>query len=261
MARPEKVAVVDEIRDEARRGRRRGAHRVPRPDRDRARRAARRAAPGGTDYKVFKNTLARRAAEDAGLDRARPDCSRARSRSPSCPGDAVTAAKALRDFARTNPNLVVKGGLLGPAAADAGRRRGARRRPAPRGAARPARRWVPGADGQGRRPVPGLHPQLRLRPQGAASTSGSRAAKPAAGPSPEADAPSRRSRAPKRAESAPEATAEAEPAAEAAARRSRRRRETPADDAPRRRPTTAPSRVRTRHRDSEQRGEAHRWQR
>jgi len=29
-------------------------------------------------------------------------------------GDAVTAAKALRDFARTNPNLVVKGGMLGP---------------------------------------------------------------------------------------------------------------------------------------------------
>ena len=28
-------------------------------------------------------------------------------------GDAVMAAKALRDFARTNPNLVVKGGLLG----------------------------------------------------------------------------------------------------------------------------------------------------
>src|SRR5581483_10582942 len=28
-------------------------------------------------------------------------------------GDAVTVAKALRDFARTNPNLVVKGGLLG----------------------------------------------------------------------------------------------------------------------------------------------------
>ena len=28
-------------------------------------------------------------------------------------GDAVTAAKALRDFARSNPNLVVKGGILG----------------------------------------------------------------------------------------------------------------------------------------------------
>ena len=29
-------------------------------------------------------------------------------------GDAVTAAKALRDFAKTNPSLVLKGGLLGP---------------------------------------------------------------------------------------------------------------------------------------------------
>jgi len=71
--------------------------------------------PASTDYKVYKNTLARRAAADAGLtDLAgwlegpvaiafvRPD------------GDAVTAAKALRDFARTNPNLVVKGGMLGP---------------------------------------------------------------------------------------------------------------------------------------------------
>src|SRR5262249_5810855 len=29
-------------------------------------------------------------------------------------GDAVTAAKALRDFTRTNENLVLKGGLLGP---------------------------------------------------------------------------------------------------------------------------------------------------
>jgi len=29
-------------------------------------------------------------------------------------GDAVPAAKALRDFGRTNPELVVKGGLLGP---------------------------------------------------------------------------------------------------------------------------------------------------
>src|SRR5207253_5010647 len=27
--------------------------------------------------------------------------------------DAVTAAKALRDFSRTNPNLVLKGGILG----------------------------------------------------------------------------------------------------------------------------------------------------
>jgi large subunit ribosomal protein L10 len=29
------------------------------------------------------------------------------------PGDAVDVAKALRDFAKTNPNLIVKGGVLG----------------------------------------------------------------------------------------------------------------------------------------------------
>jgi large subunit ribosomal protein L10 len=71
--------------------------------------------PASTDYKVYKNTLARRAAADAGLTElaewlegpvaiafVRPE------------GDAVTAAKALRDFAKGNPNLVVKGGMLGP---------------------------------------------------------------------------------------------------------------------------------------------------
>ena len=38
-------------------------------------------------------------------------------------GDAVAVAKVLRDFARTNPNLTIKGGLLGTtvlSAADAG---------------------------------------------------------------------------------------------------------------------------------------------
>jgi large subunit ribosomal protein L10 len=71
--------------------------------------------PTSTDYKVYKNTLARRAAADAGfadvaellegpvaIAFVRPE------------GDAVTAAKALRDFARTNPNLIVKGGMMGP---------------------------------------------------------------------------------------------------------------------------------------------------
>ena len=38
-------------------------------------------------------------------------------------GDAVAVAKSLRDFAKTNPNLTVKGGLLGTkvlSAAEAG---------------------------------------------------------------------------------------------------------------------------------------------
>jgi large subunit ribosomal protein L10 len=72
--------------------------------------------PASTDYKVFKNTLARRAAEDAGMTDVA-----ALLEGPVAiafvrreGGDAVVAAKALRDFARGNPNLVVKGGLLGP---------------------------------------------------------------------------------------------------------------------------------------------------
>ncbi len=72
--------------------------------------------PAATDYKVFKNTLARRAATDAGLgelvEALVGPIAIAFVRKDG--GDAVTAAKALRDFARANPNLVVKGGVLGP---------------------------------------------------------------------------------------------------------------------------------------------------
>jgi large subunit ribosomal protein L10 len=71
--------------------------------------------PAATDYKVFKNTLARRAAEDAGLTDVAGNLvgpvAIAFVRRDG--GDAVTAAKALRDFARGNPNLVLKGGILG----------------------------------------------------------------------------------------------------------------------------------------------------
>ena len=80
--------------------------------------AALRAAlrPAATDYKVFKNTLARRAAAAAGLE----DLAESLSGPVAIAfvrkdgGDAVTAAKALRDFAKGNPNLVLKGGILGP---------------------------------------------------------------------------------------------------------------------------------------------------
>lgn len=77
-------------------------------------RAALRSA--ATDYKIFKNTLARRAAQDAGLDELvdslEGPVAIAFVRRDG--GDPVTAAKALRDFSRANPNLVVKGGILGP---------------------------------------------------------------------------------------------------------------------------------------------------
>lgn len=69
--------------------------------------------PANTEYKVFKNTLARRAAEAAGLTDIVPMLE-----GPVAiafvHGDAAIAAKALRDFGRTNPALVLKGGLLGP---------------------------------------------------------------------------------------------------------------------------------------------------
>jgi large subunit ribosomal protein L10 len=72
--------------------------------------------PAATDYKIFKNTLARRAARDAGLDELvdslEGPVAIAFVRRDG--GDPVTAAKALRDFARGNPNLIVKGGILGP---------------------------------------------------------------------------------------------------------------------------------------------------
>jgi large subunit ribosomal protein L10 len=73
-------------------------------------RRALRAAGG--DYKVYKNTLVRFAVQEKGLDELVPLLV-----GPTAiafvDGDAVTVAKALRDFARTNPNLVIKGGLLG----------------------------------------------------------------------------------------------------------------------------------------------------
>ncbi|MFZ4514751.1 MAG: 50S ribosomal protein L10 [Acidimicrobiia bacterium] len=68
--------------------------------------------PAGTDYKVFKNTLARRAASEVGLGDLAPSLE-----GPVAiafvRGDAVAAAKALKDFAKGNQNLVIKGGVLG----------------------------------------------------------------------------------------------------------------------------------------------------
>jgi large subunit ribosomal protein L10 len=68
--------------------------------------------PASTEYKVFKNSLARRAANDTGLADIVP-LLEGPVAIAFVSGDAVMAAKALRDFARTNPNLIVKGGLLG----------------------------------------------------------------------------------------------------------------------------------------------------
>jgi large subunit ribosomal protein L10 len=66
----------------------------------------------GAEYKVFKNTLARLAVEEAGLSDLLP-LLEGPVAFTFISGDAVVATKALADFARTNDALVLKGGLLG----------------------------------------------------------------------------------------------------------------------------------------------------
>ncbi|WP_067495843.1 50S ribosomal protein L10 [Actinoplanes sp. TFC3] len=64
-----------------------------------------------TKYSVSKNTLARRAASDAGIEGLD-----ALFAGPTAlafvGGDVVEAAKGLRAFARANPTLVIKGGVF-----------------------------------------------------------------------------------------------------------------------------------------------------
>ena len=66
--RPEKVAVVDEVREKLRRRRRRAAHRVPRPERQQLAALRRQLRPAGGDYKIYKNTLVRFAAHEVGVE-------------------------------------------------------------------------------------------------------------------------------------------------------------------------------------------------
>ena len=117
--RPDKVAVVEEVR-----GRLAGAQATILTEyrgltvTELA--ALRRAlAAVGCDYKVYKNTLVKLAVADsphqdlAGL-----------LQGPTAiafvSGEISAVAKALRDYARTNPNLVVKGGLHGEGLLSAG---------------------------------------------------------------------------------------------------------------------------------------------
>jgi large subunit ribosomal protein L10 len=118
VARPEKVAAVAEIRERLTKSDAAvlTEYRGLKVSELAALRGALR--PAGTDFKIFKNTLARRAAEEAGLGELVPMLE-----GPTAiafvKGDAVIAAKALRDFGRTNAALVVKGGLLGTDVLDA----------------------------------------------------------------------------------------------------------------------------------------------
>jgi large subunit ribosomal protein L10 len=68
----------------------------------------------GAEYKVYKNTLARFAARDAGID-GLDELLVGPIGITFVTGDVAAAAKALRDSSKTNPLLVIKGGSLGKA--------------------------------------------------------------------------------------------------------------------------------------------------
>lgn len=74
-------------------------------------RELRRSIGGHATYSVVKNTLTAIAAKDAGVSAFEGKLS-----GPTAvafvTGDPVEAAKGLRDFARANPALVIKGGLM-----------------------------------------------------------------------------------------------------------------------------------------------------
>jgi len=71
----------------------------------------RRSLGEGSSYAVVKNTLTKRAADSVGFS----DLSSLLNGPTAIAfieGDPVTAAKAIRDFAKANPALIVKGGVV-----------------------------------------------------------------------------------------------------------------------------------------------------
>jgi large subunit ribosomal protein L10 len=76
-------------------------------------------AAAGGDYKIYKNTLVRLAIAD-GPQSSLHDLLTGPTAIAFVQGDVSAVAKALRDFARGNPNLVVKGGVVGTGLLSAG---------------------------------------------------------------------------------------------------------------------------------------------
>ena len=118
MARPEKVAVVEEIKEKLEsaeavfiteyRGLTVGQQQELR----------RSLTKADAEYKVFKMSLARRAAEESGLNDLLVWLEGPTAIAFST-GDPVPTAKSLKDFSDSNDNLVIKGGLLAGATLNA----------------------------------------------------------------------------------------------------------------------------------------------
>jgi len=115
--KPEKVAVVDEVKD-----RLSGSDSVVITEYrgltvDHLQTLRGQLRPVGGRYKIYKNTLVRRAANEVGFELddhlVGPTALAFTEETPDGDsGDVVTVAKVLRDFAKANPQLVIKGGVL-----------------------------------------------------------------------------------------------------------------------------------------------------
>ncbi len=71
----------------------------------------------GGEYKVYKNTLVRRAVSDLGID-GLEELLVGPTALAFVSGDAAAVAKALKTFRKDNDNLVIKGGILGDSLMD-----------------------------------------------------------------------------------------------------------------------------------------------
>ena len=78
----------------------------------------RRSLGANADYAVVKNTLAKIAANEVGIS-GFDDLLTGPTAIAFINGDVVEAAKGLRDFAKANPALVIKGGYVDGASLDA----------------------------------------------------------------------------------------------------------------------------------------------
>ena len=122
--RPEKVAVVDEVREKLS-----AADAVLMTEyrgltvSDLAELRTSMRGAGG-EYRIYKNTLVRRAAAELELDIADKlvgptALAFVTAKDDGSPGDVASVAKAVQDFAKGNPLLVLKGGMLGETVLDA----------------------------------------------------------------------------------------------------------------------------------------------
>ncbi|MBK9179630.1 MAG: 50S ribosomal protein L10 [Acidimicrobiales bacterium] len=110
--RPEKVAVVDEVRERLSSASAALLTEYRGLDVQAMAQLRRSLREAGGEYRIYKNTLVRFAVRDLGLQGLE-----ALLTGPTAiafvEGDAAAVAKALRDFAKAHPSLTVKGGFLG----------------------------------------------------------------------------------------------------------------------------------------------------